>query len=165
MQPETFYFGDDGAIPNSPYPVLLYRDAFAERDATGAAWLEERFAANGWSNAWRNGVYDFHHYHSTAHEVLGVYAGTAELQLGGNHGRKVKIKAGDIIIIPAGVGHKNLESSGLAVVGAYAGGREWDLLRGLRGERPRADENIAGVPMPTADPLLGKDGGVREMWG
>lgn len=164
MDPAKFYFKDDGKIPNSKFPLLLYRNAFTERNRAGAEWLEKKFATNNWTNSWRNGVYSFHHYHSTSHEVLGIYSGTALLHLGGELGNKIEVHAGDIIVIPAGVGHKNLGSENLGVVGAYPEGRNWDLNRGLEGERPRADQNIAGLPIPSTDPLLGKDGGLISHW-
>lgn len=161
---EKLFFEDDGKIPNSKLPLLLYRNAFTEREREGAAWLEQKFAAHNWTNSWRNGVYSFHHYHSTSHEVLGVYSGSALLHLGGEQGQKVEVKAGDIIVIPAGVGHKNLESSHLGIVGAYPDGRDWDLLRGEKGERPQADKNIAALPIPSTDPLFGKNEGLTQVW-
>lgn len=164
MDPVKFYFKDDGKIPNSKFPLLLYRNAFTERNRAGAEWLEKKFAANNWTNSWRNGVYSFHHYHSSSHEVLGIYSGKALLHLGGEQGEKVEVQAGDIIIIPAGVGHKNLGSEDLGVVGAYPEGRNWDLNRGLEGERPRADQNIAALPIPSTDPLLGKKSGLTTTW-
>ncbi|MBD2701761.1 cupin [Spirosoma sp. BT702] len=163
--PETLSFADNGRIPNSKYPLLLYRKAFSETGGAGATWLEERFAANNWTNSWRNGVFTYHHYHSITHEVLGVYSGFATLQLGGEQGKKVNVAAGDIIVIPAGVGHKKLESSSdFGVVGAYPDGRDYDLLRGESGERPQADKNIANVPIPKTDPLQGKSGGLVTLW-
>ena len=164
MEPEQVYFEDDGKIPNSKYPLLLYRNAFSERGHEGAAWLEARFKENNWTNAWRDGVYSFHHYHSTSHEVLGVYSGHALLHLGGEQGVKVEVKAGDVVIIPAGVGHKNLGSENFGVVGAYPEGRNWDLLKGFPGERPQADENIAALPVPATDPLLGEGKGLVGIW-
>lgn len=164
VQPATLFFKDDGIIPNSPYPLLLYRQAFAARDAAGAAWLEQRFAQHNWTNSWRNGVYSFHHYHSTSHEVLGVYAGSALLHLGGEAGQKVTVQAGDIIVIPAGVGHKNLGDQDLGIVGAYPEGRSWDVNRGLPGERPRTDQTIATLPLPGTDPLLGPGAGLPVIW-
>lgn len=164
MQADKFYFTDDGKIPNSKYPLLLYRDAFNLRNTKGAEWLEETFASNNWTNSWRNGVYSFHHYHSTSHEVLGVYAGKALLHLGGEQGEKINVSAGDIIIIPAGVGHKNIESENLGIVGAYPEGRSWDLKKGIAGERPQADKNIAALPIPTTDPLSGKNSGLTKIW-
>lgn len=165
LQPEKLYFKDDGLIPNSPYPLLVYRRAFTAREAAGAAWLEKQFARHNWTNSWRNGVYSFHHYHSTSHEVLGIYAGTALLHLGGEAGQKVTVQAGDILVIPAGVGHKNLGSDHLGVVGAYPDGRPWDVNRGLPGERPQTDKNIAALPIPATDPLLGKGSGLPIIWG
>ena len=157
-------FEDDGQIPNSKYPLILYKKAFAERGNSGAGWLERQFASNNWTNSWRNGIYSFHHYHSTSHEVLGIYSGKAMVHLGGESGEKVKVEAGDVIIIPAGVGHKNLESEQLGVVGAYPDGRNWDLMKGKPGERPQADKNIAALPIPMADPLLGKAEGLVKVW-
>ena len=164
MPPEKFQFKDDGKIPNSKFPLLLYRNVFSERDSEGASWLENRFAENNWTNSWRNGVYPFHHYHSTSHEVLGIYSGTALLHLGGEQGQKIEVKAGDIIVIPAGVGHKNLDSNNLGVVGAYPDGRSWDLNRGLDGERPQTDKNIAALPIPLTDPFQGKNAGLTKIW-
>ncbi|QJD94863.1 cupin domain-containing protein [Mucilaginibacter robiniae] len=164
MEPEQLHFKDDDIIPNSKFPVLIYKNAFTDRQSAGAEWLEKHFAANNWTNSWRNGVYPFHHYHSTSHEVLGVYSGSALLHLGGEQGKKVQVQAGDIIIIPAGVGHKNLGSEALGIVGAYPDGRKWDVNKGLPGERPKTDQNIAHLPIPTTDPFLGKGGGLVKIW-
>jgi uncharacterized protein YjlB len=164
LVPEKYFFKDDGTIPNSRFPLLLYKNAFTARDTDGAGWLEKIFAANNWTNSWRNGIYPFHHYHSTSHEVLGIYSGSALVHLGGEQGQKIEIHAGDILVIPAGVGHKNINSENLGVVGAYPDGRSWDINRGLPGERPRTDENIAALPIPTADPLQGPGIGLVNLW-
>ncbi|MCD7099293.1 cupin domain-containing protein [Stenotrophomonas sp. MMGLT7] len=162
--PQTLVFDDDGSIPNSRLPLLLYRGAFAARADAGARWLEQRFASNGWTGAWRWTVYPFHHYHSNTHEVLGVFSGSATLQLGGENGQAVEVAAGDVIVIPAGVGHKRLRASdGFQLVGAYPDGRSPDLMRGEDGERPAADLRIAQVPLPARDPLLG-EGGLCSLW-
>ena len=163
-EPEAFYFKDDGSIPNNKHPLLLYRNAFSERGDRGAAWLEQKFYDNNWSNSWRNGIFTFHHYHSITHEVLGLYSGSALVHMGGEGGSKLTIQAGDIIVIPAGVGHKNLESENLGVVGAYPGGMMYDMKYGKPGERPQADQNIAAVPFPDHDPLLGKENGLLLIW-
>ena len=163
--PEVIFFQDDGTIPNSNYPLLLYRNAFSETGSAGASWLEKRFSANNWTNSWRNGVFPYHHYHSISHEVLGIYSGSALLHLGGEKGQKVRVQAGDIIVIPAGVGHKRLEAStDFGVVGAYPDGQDYDVLRGEPGDRPGADKNIAAVPLPKTDPLLGKEGELTRFW-
>ncbi|MFI5039096.1 MAG: cupin, partial [Solirubrobacterales bacterium] len=108
MKVETFTFDDDGAIPNSSLPVLLYRRALGP-DA-GAAAHEELFADNGWLGAWRNGIYPFHHFHSTSHEVLGIASGTANVVLGGPQGSPLELTAGDVVVLPAGTGHCNAGS-------------------------------------------------------
>jgi uncharacterized protein YjlB len=165
IPPEMFHFENDGSIPNSRLPLLLYRGEFAETGERGAVWVEETFARNGWSNSWRNGVYPYHHYHPNTHEVLGIYQGSALLCLGGESGREIEVRAGDVIVIPAGVGHKNLgASSDFAVVGAYPDGMSPDLGK----EDPRSIEDalkrIAGVPLPDADPVRGTNGGLKEIW-
>jgi uncharacterized protein YjlB len=162
--PEIIYFKDDGTIPNSRYPLLLYRNAFNERNTKGAEWLEQHFLSNNWSNSWRNGIFTFQHYHSITHEALGIYSGEADVLLGGDKGSMVKVKAGDIIIIPAGVGHKNMGDKNLGVVGAYPNGMPVDIMRGEKGERPGVDNNILAVPFPGTDPLHGKDEGLRKIW-
>ena len=165
IEPQQLVFKDDGAIPNSTLPLLLYREAFAANTKDLASVIEQRFAENDWTGSWRAGVYPFLHYHSTTHEVLGVFSGSATLRLGGAQGRTVEVHPGDVIVIPAGVGHQNLESSAdFSVLGAYPGGRRWDLLRGLPGERPQADRNIAAVPLPDNDPLYGPNGPLKRIW-
>lgn len=163
--PKKLLFSDDGSIPNSRLPLLYYQNVLDTTGNKAAIWLEDKFASNGWTNSWRWGVYDFHHYHSNTHEVLGVFQGSALILLGGEKGEKVKVKPGDVIIIPAGVGHKCLSHDPqFTVVGAYPNGMQPDLLRGKEGERPKADQNIASVPIPEADPLLGRDGGLVGIW-
>ena len=164
-QPETAVFKDDGMIPNNRLHLLLYRGVLPIGGNDSAGKVEKQFAANNWTNSWRNGIFPFHHYHSTSHEVLGIYSGSATVRLGGEQGKDFTVGTGDVIVIPAGVGHKNLGSSpDFGVVGAYPDGREWDLLRGKPGERPQADRNIASLPIPDNDPVYGPDGPLRSIW-
>ena len=159
-------FEDDGTIPNNPkLPLILYQSAldFAEDDP--ATVCEEVFATHGWGDAWRNGIYPFPHYHSTAHEVLGIAMGRARVRLGGEQGIEVTVDPGDVVVIPAGVGHQNLGSSpDLLVIGAYPTGQSWDLCRGEPDERPRVLDNIARVPLPDADPVYGEAGPLIGHW-
>ena len=165
VEPEQFRFKDDGVFPNSGLPLLVYRQAFTTEAEDCASIIEQCLAENDWTNSWRNGVYPFVHYHSTTHEILGVYCGAATLQLGGEHGHTLEIRSGDVIVIPAGVAHQKIKASeDFAVVGVYPDGREWDLLRGLPGERPEADHRIAALPIPGNDPIRGADGPLRRIW-
>jgi uncharacterized protein YjlB len=162
-KPEEYLFEDDGFIPNSKLPVLVYRSVFNEK--RGDKFLIQTFAKNNWKNSWDNGIYSFHHYHSTSHEVLGIYNGEAEVQLGGEQGKIVKVKAGDVIVIPAGVGHKKITSKNLGVIGAYPNGMSYDLMKGKKEERPKADQNIQKVPVPKTDPIFGDQYGLTKIWG
>jgi uncharacterized protein YjlB len=163
MLPETFTFADDGSIPNSVLPVLVYRGALAP-DA-GAAAHEDLFASNAWLGAWRDGIYPFHHFHSTSHEVLGIAAGTANVMLGGPQGSRFELTAGDVVVLPAGTGHRNVGSEpGLLVVGAYPNGMRWDLRRGDPAEYDDVVANIARVPLADTDPVAGRDGPLVDLW-
>lgn len=156
---------DDGIFPNNRLPLLLYRHAVSVPEHEPAASFERLFAANGWQGSWRNGIFPYHHYHSTAHEVLGVYQGTATVQFGGENGMVHQIHRGDVVLIPAGVAHKNLGSSAdFGVVGAYPAEQDWDMNYGKLGERPRADQNIARLALPKGDPVYGAAGPLWEKW-
>jgi uncharacterized protein YjlB len=164
-QVETYRFEDDGAIPNNPeLPLLVYRRALGD-SGDPASEFERMFRRNDWSGGWRNGIYPYHHYHSTAHEVLGIAAGRARVRFGGERGACVEVTAGDVVVVPAGVGHKCEEKSGdLLVIGAYPGGKGPDMCTGKTGERPKALENIARVKLPASDPVFGAKGPLLREW-
>src|SRR5436305_11249240 len=100
-----------GEFPNSIWPLIVYHSIVAVSGDDPAARFEELFESNRWGDSWRNGIYNFHHFHSTTHEVLGIYQGSAKVQFGGPKGVTLEVRAGDVIVIPAGVAHKNLGSS------------------------------------------------------
>jgi uncharacterized protein YjlB len=157
---------ENGPYPNnSCLPVLVYKRALLLQPGDDHSAIRQVFEKNGWSNSWIGGVFDYHHYHSTTHEVLGVFCGVADLQLGGPHGVCVEVLRGDVIIIPAGVAHRCLKcSEDFSVVGAYPEGRDYDMNYGKEGERPAVDENIAKVPLPDKDPVYGEEGLMKESW-
>jgi len=164
MEPIQLKFKDDGKIPNSRLPLLVYKNVFSEEKAD-ADFIIQHFESHNWKNAWKDGVYDYHHYHSNTHEVLGVYSGYAVLQFGGENGEEVAVEEGDAITIPAGVGHKKIEASeDFGVVGAYPDGSGYDIMKGEANERPQADDNIAKVPLPEFDPVYGKMEGLSGLW-
>jgi uncharacterized protein YjlB len=163
VTPEVHRFDDDGRIPNSRLPVLVYRGV--DEVAAGAASCERLFAANGWGGSWRDGIFSFHHFHSTAHEVLGIAAGDAAVVLGGPSGGRFEVAAGDVLVLPAGTGHYNDGATGdLLVVGAYPRGQTWDLRRGDPAEHDEVLANIARVPLPEQDPVLGPNGPLVPLW-
>jgi uncharacterized protein YjlB len=144
-------------IPNHPrFPVLVYRDVDGVADAAAARAL---FASHGWGGSWVDGIFPFHHFHSTSHEALAVVAGRATVELGGPQGEAFEVSAGDVLVLPAGTGHRRAtDRDGFTVVGAYPAGQEdYDLLRGDDpAEVAAARERIAALPAPAEDPVGGE---------
>jgi uncharacterized protein YjlB len=162
---EEHLFLDDGRAPNNArLPLIVYRNALHTGPGAAEA-CESLFTGNGWSGGWRGGVYPYHHYHSTAHEALGVVAGSASVRLGGDGGKVVDLHAGDVVVIPAGVAHKGEAASpDLVIIGAYPGGRGPDMHVPGKGDRERILANIAAVALPVADPVGGRSGPLLERW-
>jgi uncharacterized protein YjlB len=162
---EDHLFTDDDRVPNNPrLPVIVYRRALETR-GDAAASCAALFDRNGWTGAWKNGVYSHHHYHGRAHEVLGVAAGWVRVRLGGERGRTVELQAGDVVAIPAGVAHKNEGASrDLLVVGAYPRGQTPDMISPGAADHAAAVLQIAAVPLPTSDPVHGAGGPLLERW-
>ena len=163
--PEQLHLKPNGWMPNSPLPVLLYRNAFstAANADTLASTMESLFTENGWPPQWRNGVYAFHHYHSTAHEVLGFAGGHADLVLGGEGGTPLTVHAGDIAVLPAGTGHCRITASDdFLVVGAYPSGEHWDICRSS--PTSQVIERMRNVRFPASDPLSGPEGALPKLW-
>lgn len=159
---ETLELSPNRWVPNNQrLPVLLYRRAF--NDAEMADQMESTFQNNLWPAQWRNGVYTFHHYHSTAHEVLGIAAGGAQLVLGGEGGHDVHVSAGDVLVLPTGTGHYLAKAEpGFLVIGAYPVGQHWDICRGA--PDPEAIERMRHLPFPAMDPVTGKNGKLVRRW-
>jgi uncharacterized protein YjlB len=166
-KPLTFKFADDGSVPNNPkLPFVVYRNAV---DLSGTADPEELvehvIASNGWRDLWRNGIYEYVHYHSMIHEALGIARGRARVRFGGNNGEELEIAAGDVAILPAGTGHQCLwMSPDLVVIGAYPKSGKFDLCLGSKAEHAKALRSIPKVPVPDADPVYGKHGPLLTLW-
>lgn len=166
-QPLTFLFADDGLVPNNPaLPLVVYRGAI---DLAGTANPDEAvkkvIAHNGWGEMWRNGIYEYLHYHSMIHEALGIARGRARVRFGGAKGEELEVGPGDFVILPAGTGHQCLSASpNLVVIGAYPKGGRYDLCRGSKAEHEKALKSIPEVPMPDSDPVYGKHGPLLTLW-
>lgn len=151
---EFYHFTGDGRTPNSALPVIIYRQAVQAGDI--ARELEETFQRNGWTNNWRDIILDQDHYHTTTHEVLGISRGEVSLQLGGSEGKRVDVSAGDVLIIPAGVGHFSLSgTTDYEVIGGYPAGRAWDMVYNERDKYEAAQVTINQLMLPSFHPLLG----------
>ncbi|MBZ9797693.1 cupin domain-containing protein [Mesorhizobium sp. ES1-4] len=162
----AFRFADDGLVPNHPsWPLVVYRGAVRlPDDFDPAAVLEELFGANGWGNSWRNGIYDYVHYHSRIHEVLGVARGTAKVRFGGKKGRTLELKAGDVAVLPAGTGHQCISASDdFLVVGAYPPSGTYDECT-TTADHAKAVVTIPRVGRPRKDPVHGSKGPLLAAW-
>jgi len=165
IEPIAVVFEDDGLVPNNPMPFLVYKGAVAFDGGHAERTIEALFRANGWGDMWRNGVYNFLHYHATVHEVLGVARGHARVRFGGDRGKELEISAGDVAILPAGTGHQCLSASqDFSVVGAYPPGPPMDLQRPTPENHAKALKTIPEVKLPKTDPVMGADGPLVRLW-
>ena len=165
--PTTFHLQQNGSIPNNPdLPVLVYRQVFEERVADKPKKFQHCFEESGWKGIWKNGLYDYHHFHSSSHEALGIAHGSAEIEVGGEGGKKLTLQAGDLIVLPAGTGHRRVSASdNLVVMGAYPAGQEhYDICRNKSDHPKDIFAAIAAVPLPDSDPIYGVDGPLMQEW-
>lgn len=168
MEPEveSHVLQPEAGIPNSPLPLVLYRHALAPvlRTASGSQAL---FKRNQWPGNWVNGVFDYWHFHVTGHEVLGCVAGSARVGFGGDAGIEVEFREGDVVVIPAGVGHKRLSEKhgGFTVVGGYPPGQSGEIARPGDLSPDEARRAIVDLGLPRADPVLGHEGPLIAAWG
>lgn len=161
--PELLQLPPNGWVPNNRLPVLLYRSILPSGSSDPTAKLEEMLRRNGWPPQWRNGIYPFHHFHSTAHEILGVASGEGRVTLGGENAATVTLRAGDVAVLPAGTGHCAVKlSSDFLVIGAYPPGQNWDLCR--TAIPARALEAMRLLPFPATDPVHGAKGPLSRLW-
>lgn len=163
--PEEYYINDDGVFPGSIFPVLFYRDVLKLPLLFPSAAISGIFGKHQWGNTWRSGIFTYRHYHSNTHKALGIVRGETVLELGTEQDVCLTIRKGDVIIIPAGVAHKNLGmENDVVCIGGYPGGILYNMKCGKAGERPEADKDIAAIPLPGNDPIFGKSGPLVHIW-
>lgn len=164
-RPIAMVFSDDGLVPNNRLPLIIYKNAVNIDQDDPEHAIERVFGPNGWGRMWRNGIFDYLHFHATVHEALGVARGAARVQFGGENGRAVDLVAGDVAILPAGTGHQCLDASeDFVVVGAYPPGPEMQITRATPENHRAALLTIPHVPMPPGDPVFGRNGPLIELW-
>lgn len=164
---KSFVLKMNGFFPNSSLPVIVYEKAFElpGQKNVAAEFIQKIFAKHDWKNSWKDGIYDFHHYHSTTHECIGICKGEAVIVLGGPNGKRIMVKAGDVMILPAGTGHMCKDSSeDFLCVGAYPEGKDYDMNYGTAVEFQNAIKNISALPIPETDPVFGKKGELQMLW-
>lgn len=157
-------FQSSGGIPNNRrLPALIYKGALGD---PAEARVKELLEANGWGGTWRWRVYDFHHYHPASHEVLVCLRGWAHLTVGGPEGATWRVSPGDVLVLPAGTGHRQEEAGGgFEVCGAYPPGQESpDIVRAGERDMAAAEKTIAATPLPRTDPIYGESGPLLKAW-
>lgn len=159
---QSFFLQDDGEIPNNQeLPVIVYAEVFKDHPDQ----IEATFNQHNWGNSWTGGIFDFHHYHSNAHEVLGVVSGEAVVLIGGERGKRLDLRCGDVVVLPAGTGHKKITASdNFQVIGAYPNGSNYNLKRRNIDVRNQALADIQNVPIPDHDPVYGESGPLLAKW-
>lgn len=167
-KPRLFSFKDDGKTPNNPsLPLIVYRSPVHRDDSYDpAAIFELLFQSNNWGDAWQATMYGYNHFHTGTHECLGIAKGTLLARFGGARGRQIELKAGDVVIIPAGVGHKHLrQSKDLLIVGCYpSNAGDYDEPKPSEIDHDEALARVAKVKRPLTDPVFGKKGPLRSIW-
>jgi uncharacterized protein YjlB len=165
IAPLTFTFADDGIVPNNLLPFLVYKGAIDVDNGHPEKTIEGLFGANGWGDMWRNGVYDYLHYHATVHEALGIARGHARVRFGGDRGKEIEIAAGDVAILPAGTGHQCLSASrDFCVIGAYPPGARMQVTLPTPENHAKALTTIPAVKLPKTDPVMGEKGPLVRLW-
>jgi len=155
-EPRRIFLRPDDWIPNSSrFPVLVYRNAVDHELPDIGAALETLFESHGWHCAARGNIHAEYHYHSNAHEVIGIAAGSAILGIGGPHSIRIAVDASDVLILPAGTGHCRLsDSAGFSVVTGNPPGQEPDICRAMASSE--IERAIDAVPYPSSDPVHGR---------
>jgi uncharacterized protein YjlB len=165
MKPIALVFADDGLVPNNPLPFLIYKSAIAVDNGHPEKTIEGVFGSHGWGRMWRDSIFDYLHYHTTVHEALGVARGHALVRFGGDRGKELEIRTGDVAILPAGTGHQRLSASDdFVVVGAYPPGPQMEITRPTPDNHRKALKAIPHLEVPTTDPVYGTDGPLIELW-
>lgn len=166
----TRVFEDDGYVPNSRLPLVIYGQLLdltfcpkGEKQRENA--MEGLIKKRGWYVDWTYSIFKREHYHPNAHEALAIVKGAAKIQCGGRRaGETFEVAIGDAIIIPAGVGHERLESSDdFTVIGMYVKGAKYETYFGTKAEYVTAKRRLPHVVLPPADPFYGSEG-IMKLW-
>lgn len=162
---ETHLLQPGGDMPNNGrMPLVIYRGALSGA-AMSADGCEALFRRNGWQGTWVNGVFPYWHYHLRSHEVLGCVAGGARVGFGGDEGVEAEFNAGDVVVIPAGVGHKRLaQQPDFMVVGGYPPGQDGTVTNPGDVDLDAAIRAVAAVPAPDTDPVGASTQGLPALW-
>ena len=130
------------------------------RNSTAGSHLTLRICWTQPGNWEYPGIYEYPHFHSTTHECLGCAAGWMEFDLSVEGWTRVRIDAGDVIVMPASVSHEMVgHSDDIMMVGGYPEGRDWDNMRETFLTPDlfyHAAKRIMMLPIPGCDPVTGE---------
>lgn len=161
---EKFFFEGNGRVPNSRLPLLIYRNVIRWDVTTMEAIMRQ----NKWVTSWHahDGMWPRHHFHCEAHEFICVTKGAHLGKFGGHNGKKSQLNAGDVIVIPAGVGHCGLEiSDDLDLTGGFHDGfGVVDFRMGFPEEYAELRARARQIPVLDYDPFFGVDGPLAQIW-
>lgn len=162
---QTHVFAPSGEIPNSELPLVLCKHALSGKQMSPGG-CQSLFASNDWGGNWVNGILTYWHFHVTGHEVLGCVAGSAMVGFGGDGGIEIEFSAGDVAVLPAGLGHIRLgeRRGGFTVVGGYPPRQSGAIARPGDVPLAEAQRQIAGLALPRTDPVGGGEGPLISAW-
>jgi len=122
--PEAYHLSPTKHVPNSALPVLVYRSVLPRPYSETSA--VEALEKNEWLHGGTFKHFPAHHFHSISHECYAIYKGSTRFLFGKGpldadvDGIQVDLQAGDVIVDPAGVAHRNMESSAdFEYIGVY----------------------------------------------
>ncbi|KAH6962835.1 hypothetical protein DER45DRAFT_551930 [Fusarium avenaceum] len=152
--------------PNSRLPILVYRNVlpYPRTEETATEFL----TTHRWEKRGTWGHIGIRHFHPNSHECYGIFQGSSTLLLGkiqAGEGMKVPVKAGDVVLLPAGTAHSSTQSSlDYKYIGVYP--QDCPRWRNETGKRPSKEfiPVIQKVDLPEDDPVYGKDGPVTLLW-
>ena len=117
---------------------------------------------NCWEGSWRDGIYDYVHYHSRIHEILCIARGSGKVQFGGPKGPLSPSRRG-MLQSSGWHGHRLKASEDFLVVGAYPPSGTYDECTSVE-DRKKALTAIPRAARPRKDPVYGKDGPLMRLW-
>ena len=165
VKPVTRIYPPDDDVPNNPMlPIVFIKSGVLP--GQGGSAIRALFTRNRWGGSWQFTVFDYHHYHPNAHEVLVVASGHAQIQIGGPAGDVFNVSDGDAIVLPAGTGHCRLGASpDFSVCGAYPPGQEnYETIRVEPQPSARSKDQIANVALPLSCPVFGDANLLLTAW-
>lgn len=161
---EKHFFEGNGRVPNSRLPLLIYRNVIRWDVPTMEAVMRQ----NKWMPCWHahDGMWPRHHFHTEAHEFICVTKGVHTGKFGGHDGIETQMNAGDVVVIPAGVGHRGLQiSDDLDLTGGFHEGFcVVDFRMGFPDEYHDLCRKAREIPILDYDPFFGVNGPLARIW-